>query len=64
MPQGAGSGRLGHFASSALLAVMSGSDEDSTSLSPVMGSRGKGPGLESQCLSSVLLLISRLINQL
>ena len=49
---------------SALLAAMSGSDEDSTSLSPLMGSRGKGPGLESQCLSSVLLLISRLINQL
>ena len=49
---------------SALLAVMSGSDEDSTSLSLVMGSRGKCPGLESQCLSSVLLLISCLINQL
>ena len=49
---------------SALLATMSGSDEDRTSLSPMMGSRGKGPGLESQCLSSVLLLISHLINQL
>ena len=49
---------------SALLALMPGSDEDSTSLSPVMGSRGKGPGLESQCLSSVLLLISCVTNQL
>lgn len=51
-------GRSEAAGSSALDALVVAPDGGSASLSPVLGSRGRGPGLDSQGLSLVLLFIS------